>query len=154
MKNTMIALLTLVTSTVVFADGFNCTSESGLNIKVYNHVDANKGTRTGSVMVISDSSVGAGNKTIAKMSDVKGTMSSKNEVYTAKVDLRFTDSSHKGELIAGTKLGMLETIKLSIDFSFAAPVKAGEQVDALLVLTKRNQSQIVENVSCVRYLKN
>lgn len=154
MKNTMIALLTMVTSTVAFADGFNCTSESGLNVKVYNHTDANKGTRTGSIMVISDSSVGAGNKTIAKMSDVKGTLSSKKAVYTAKVDLRFADSSHKGELIAGTKLGQLAKIELMVDFSYGAPVKAGEQVEGLLVLTKRNSAEIVENISCVRYLKN
>lgn len=154
MKNAIIALLTVISSTVALADGFVCTSESGLNLKVYNHTDAAQGTRTASVMVISDSNVGAGNKTIAKFTDVKGTLNSQSQVYTADVDLRFSDSNRKGELIGGTKLGQLAQIELAIDFSYSQPLNNGEETSAALTLTKRNGEKIVENVNCVRYLKN
>lgn len=150
----MIALFTLISSTVAMADGFVCTSESGLNLKVYNHTDANAGTRTASVLVISDSSIGGGSKTIARFTDVKGTLSSSSQVYTANVDLRFTDSSRKGELIGGTKLGQLDQIVLAVDFSYTQPMADGEQTSAQLTLVKRNGDEIVENVNCIRYLKN
>lgn len=154
MKNTIIALLTVLSSTAAMADGFVCTTESGLNLKVYNHTDAGQGTRTASVLVISDSSIGGGNKTIARFTDVKGTLTSDSQVYSANVDLRFSDSKRKGELIGGTKLGQLDQIELAVDFSYANPLLNGEETSALLTLVKRNGQEIVENVSCIRYLKN
>lgn len=150
----MIALLTVLSSTVAMADGFVCTSESGLNLKVYNHTNANQGTRTAAVMVISDSSVGAGNKVIARFTDVKGTLTSKSQIYTANVDLRFSDSNRKGELIGGTKLGQLDQIELAVDFSYAEPMAHGEETKAFLTLIKRNGAELIESVSCLRYLKN
>lgn len=154
MKNSIIVLLTMISSTAAMADGFICTSQSGLNLKVYNHTSASQGTRTAAVLVISNSNVGAGNKVIAKFTDVKGTLTSKSQIYTANVDLRFSDSNRKGELIGGTKLGELDQIELAIDFSYSQPLANGEETSAVLTLVKRNDSELVENVNCIRYLKN
>jgi hypothetical protein len=154
MKAMFVTLAILASSMVAKADGFVCTSESGLVVRVYNHTSAEEGTRTAAIMVLSDSSIGAGNKTIASFSDTKRTLSSSHQVYTAKVDLRVSESNRKGELIAGTKLGQLSKIVLDVFFSYAAPLAHGEEVGAELTLVKRNGDQIVESANCARYLKN
>jgi hypothetical protein len=154
MKKVILALTVIAAATVARADGFVCQTESGLNVKVYNHTDASQGTRTGAIMILSDSSVGAGNKTVATFSHVKGTLASTSANYVADVDLRFSTSNRKGELLAGTKLGEVDMIVLSVDFSYAAPVEAGEELSGELTLIKRNGQTIIEQASCERYLKN
>lgn len=139
---------------IAHADGFVCTSESGLVVRIYNHVHAEEGTRTAAVMTISDSSIGAGRKTIAKFTSVNETLVSSNTVYTAKVDLRFNDSGRKGELIGGTKLGQLAKIKMAVNFWYNQPIASGEEVYGRLTLEKRNGEKIGEDANCVRYLKN
>lgn len=154
MKAILVTMAILATATMAKADGFVCTSESGIVTRVYNSTDANVGTRSAAVMVLSDSSIGQGNKTIAKFSAERGTLTSSKQVYTSKVDLRFTDSARKGELIGGTKLGELAQIVLEVEFSYAAPVAHGDEVAAELTLEKRNGQVIVEEATCARYLKN
>ena len=41
-----------------------------------------------------------------------------------------------------------------IDFSYAAPVAAGEEVEGKLVLVKRDGARINADLVCSRYLKN
>jgi hypothetical protein len=154
MKNVVVMMALTLAGTLAQADGFICTSESGLNIKVYNHTMAEEGTRTASVMVISDSNVGMGNKTIARFTDVNGNLSSGGAFYDANVDLRYSDSSRKGELIAGTKLGYVDHIYLHVDFNYSEPVVAGAELPARLQVLKRDGTVIEETVSCLRYLKN
>lgn len=148
----LIAVLTV--SSFAQADGFVCTSESGLVVRIYNHVNASEGTRTASVMTVSDSSIQAGRKTIAKFTAVNETLQSKETVYTGKVDLRFNDSGRKGELIGGTKLGELSKVQMIVNFNYSYPVAHGEEMSGQLVLAKRNGGRIVEDANCVRYLKN
>jgi hypothetical protein len=105
-------------------------------------------------MIVSDSAVGVGNKTIATFSAEKSTLASSHLVYTAKVDLRVSESNRKGENIGGTKLGQLAAISLAVDFSYAAPLAAGQELNATLTLYKRDGEEIVEDAACVRYLKN
>ena len=151
MKSLLVAA-TLLSSGLAMADGFVCTTESGLNVKVYNHTS--DATRTAAVMIISDSSIQAGNKTVARFSDVKGTLNSSGANYEANVDLRFKDSARKGELLAGTKLGSVDRIYLLVDHNYLQPVAAGTMVDGLLQVAKRDGSLIEEAANCVRYLKN
>lgn len=154
MKALIAALAVLGTSFIAKADGFVCTSESGLVLKVYNHTEAQKGTRSAAVMIVSNSGVGHGNKTIATFTDAKSTVSSYKQTYIGKVDLRVLESNRKGELIGGTKLGQLDMIILSVDFSYAAPLAHGQDVGATLTLQKRNGEELIEDVNCLRYLKN
>ena len=152
---TIVFALTIAAASMAQAAGFVCTSESGLNVKVYEHTSPEAGTRTAAVMVISDSNVGGGNKTIARFTDANQLLASKSMRYTAKVDLRFADSKRAGELIGGTKLGQLKEIILNVHFSYSNPVPAGTELAGQLALVKRaGGPSIVERVSCVRYLKN
>ena len=156
MKNIIFVMAAVMaTSSAAFADGFVCeTRAQDLNVKVYNNTKAENGTRNAAVMVVSDPSVTYGRKTIARFTDVNGTISSKGAYYTANVDLRFNDSSRKGELIGGTKLGELDTIELAVDFNYSRPIADGEEVRGTLLLNKRNGQTIEKALDCVRYLKN
>lgn len=156
MKKIMFVMAAVMaTSSAAFADGFSCeTRAQDLNVKVYNNTQASAGTRVAAVMVFSDPSVSYGRKTIAKFADTTGLLSSKGAHYEANVDLRFSDSSRKGENIGGTKLGEIDTIELDVDFNYSRPVAAGEEVRGVLTINKRNGNAIVHDVDCVRYLKN
>jgi len=148
------AMITLAVGSFAHADGFMCKTESGLSVKVFNHTNPRVGTRVAAVMVISDGAVAAGRKTIARFDETKGTLSSIGTEYTANVDLRFTDSSRRGELIAGTKLGFIDTITLKVGFNYATPVPVGTRLPAHLLIEKRNGEVITERALCLRYLKN
>lgn len=150
---TMTAAL-ILTGIQAKADGFVCTTESGIIAKVFNHTHPEMGTRTGAVMIISDSNISAGNKTIATFKHSTGLLKSKELLYTGKVDLRFSDISRKGELIGGTKLGELAEIKLNVNFNYLYPVADGDLVSGRLHLHKRNGVVLSEFASCARYLKN
>jgi hypothetical protein len=154
MKNVIILIAALFTSTA-FADGFVCQSNDGvLKVKAYNHVHAAKGTRTAAVMIVSDNTIQHGNKTIAKFDSVEGLLDNSGAEFVAQVDLRFNNTGRKGELIGGTKLGQLDSMILSVPFSYGSPVEAGEELDSTLILVKRDGSKIAIDMTCARYLKN
>ena len=154
MKTSLLFMFAALVGSLAHADGFKCITESGMNIKVYNETKPNMGTRSGAVMVISDANVGLGNKTIAVFKASKNTLASNAQNYMAKVDLNILESSRKGELIGGTKLGYLAWIGLVVDFSYAHPVPEGTKMAATMSLIKRNGQKILEDVVCTRYLKN
>lgn len=155
MKHLIIAILAMGSSTAAFADGFTCTSVDGdLNVKVYNHTDASAGTRNASVMILSDATVQAGRKTIAKFDADNTLLTNSAASYEANVDLRYSDSNRAGENIGGTKLGQIDTIALDVDFTYARPVQSGDMLDGKLTITKRNGQEIRINMDCERYLKN
>jgi len=161
-QNKLGALMKLFITTLVLlsgltqarADGWVCaTEDESLRVRVYNHVQPELGTRTAAVMVFSDPRVGAGRKTIARFT-AGNTLSNLGSSYEANVDLRFADSSAKGELIAGTKLGFIDTITMDVDFNYSRPVAAGELTQGDLTVVKRNGRITQLEVSCERYLKN
>lgn len=155
MFKSLVIAATLAIGSLAHADGFVCETQSGLVVQVYNHVQPEVGTRVPAVMVVSDSNIQEGRKTIAKFSEAKGTLSKDGyQTYVANVDLRFNDSSRKGELLAGTKLGNVDEIKLYVEYSPLAPVAEGVQLDGTLTLIKRNSGLISEQAVCTRYLKN
>lgn len=142
-------------SQVASADGFICEDyNETLRIKIFHNVSAKKGTRTAAKMIISDPRVADGRKTIATFDQADGLLTSKALVYGADVDLRYKNSSRKGELIGGTKLGELEALEVYVDFSYAHPLKHAEEADAFLRLYKRNGKEIDIDLVCARYLKN
>jgi len=155
MKNLILSALVLSASFAAQADGFKCeTLEGDLAIKIFNHTNAAHGTRSGAVMIISDTSVSRGRKTIARFTDTNERLSSAMSSYVGDVDLRYNDSSRKGELISGTKLGHLEQIIVDVNFSYGSPVSALSELTGLMTLVKRNGEEIVRDLSCTRYLKN
>ncbi len=155
MKAVLMSLV-LMGSTAAMADGFECVTTAGdLNIKVYNHVDPYDGTRTGAIMVVSDPSVLAGNKTIATFDSGNGNLTSQEgAIYWANVDSRYSGAAHGGELIGGTRLSELKSIILDVDFSYAYPVADGTELDATLTYEKENGETWTVDAVCARYLKN
>jgi hypothetical protein len=151
----LVLLVAMIVSQNAMADGFVCQTEEGdLNVKIYNHVNPQDGTRNGSTMVLSDPSVGMGRKTIAKFTDIKDTLSGSGTLYEAKVDLRVVESRARGELIAGTKLGQLAKIVVGLRYNYLMPVEHGELVTGWMFLQKRNGEEIHRQLECSRYLKN
>lgn len=152
---TLIAIAALVaTGSVASADGFVCVSHAqDLKVSVFNQTEPEAGTRNAAIMVLSDPRVSLGRKTIAKFSS-ESLLSNQASTYTADVDLRFANSSRKGELIAGTKLGNIDTLTLDVDFTYAAPVPAGAELDAVLTIERRSGAPIHVQMECERYLKN
>ena len=148
-------VLATLTTTAAYADGFTCEQPDGnLTVKVYNNTQATSGTRSAAIMVISDQSINYGDKTIARFTDINGTLGNSGATYAANVDLRFNDSNKKGRNIGGTKLGEVDTITLDVAFSYARPLVNGEETKAELRIAKRDGSQIGLDMQCTRYLKN
>ncbi|MFA6236308.1 MAG: hypothetical protein WC635_03185 [Bacteriovorax sp.] len=155
MKKIIAAMSFVLASQSVFADGFVCeNSDMGLKVKAFNNTQPVAGTRNAAVMIVSDTTVAYENKTIAKFEAETKLLKNKGASYTAKVDLRFTNSSRKGELIGGTKLGQLASMDLDVLFSYASPIADGQVVPGYLTLNKRNGDMSVIEMDCARYLKN
>jgi hypothetical protein len=164
MKTLALAMLVLLSTTSSRADGFKCEGvNTGVMIQVYNHTQPELGTRVPAVMVVSDSMVRSPNKTIAIFNSENETLSYLgNGLFQGKVDLRYTETSHKGENIAGTKLGYLSHIQLQLlshfgkkfDYSRADDFKNNEILDARISYLKRNGEVLEEKALCKRYLKN
>ncbi len=153
MKAIVFALAAVLgSSSIALADGFICENEQ-LKVQVYNSTQPEQGTRTAAVLVISDKTVAAGRKTIARFTEAHGVLRNDGASYVANVDLRFSDSSRKGELIGGIKLGELDAIHLGVAFSYATPVAEGTLVPALMTLKKRNGEIAAIGLVCSRYLK-
>ena len=150
----LILTIALLTTQNALADGFVCENIVGdLKVAVYNQVQPTKGTRNAAQMVLSNPTFMSGNKTIATFAAESGLLKNEATVYTANVDLRFTDSSRKGELIGGTKLGFLDQIELSVAHNYSKPLAEGAEALATLTLVKRNGEVLEQIMICTRYLK-
>jgi len=94
--------------------------------------------REGALMILSDTRVGYGNRTIAKFSEANGTLDLQSEDhYLARVDLRFSDSGRGGEYLFGTRLNQIETIRMMVN----PELQDGEGGhSATVIVHKRNGS--------------
>lgn len=142
-------------SGAAMADGFICDTLDGqYTMKVYNHTSPSQGTRNGAILILSDNTIRTGRKTVATFDGENTLWDREGAVYVANVDLRYKNSGRAGENVLGTKLGMIDTIKLNIAFHYNSPVKAGQELDAQIVVTKRNGQKGKTAAVCSRYLKN
>lgn len=151
------SLAILGSATAALADGFRCQGLTyGQSLVVYNQTQPRMGTRVAAVLIAADQRLKGPNKTIAVFKNSQGLLSSKGTVYTVNVDSRFTGVNRGGELIAGTKLGFLKSIRLAIDFSYFGntPSNSGEKFPALATYVKENGEIRSENMVCVRYIKS
>lgn len=153
MKTLLFALM-ITASSIASADGFVCETEGGITLKVYNHTHPSDGTRNVAILVVSDESLTYGYRTIARFTSANGTLSKDHNIYTANVDLRFNDSSRKGEWIAGTKLGELSKITLNIGHHYGRHMLEGETALGQVSYRKRDGQLILDSGVCTRYLKN
>jgi hypothetical protein len=154
MKTLTLALATLLVSAAAHADGFVCQAlDADLTVKVFNKTHAIEGTRTPSIMILSNPTISLGRKTIATFSNSSASLEGKGTSYFAEVNPENAEASRGGELIAGTKLGYVESLELHVDFNYYTPTAAGKTVDGALILTKLNGEHIPVNMECTRYLK-
>lgn len=152
----IIGLTGLVMSTQAQADGFVCDTmnDARLRVKIFNHTDAEDGTRNPAIMILSDRTVQEGRKTIAKFTSETERLTRDGATFVADVDLRYGNSNRKGELILGTKLGHVDTIQVDVDFTYGRPVINGETLLGEIVVLKRNGEKHADYLECTRYLKN
>lgn len=151
----LLVTLALTLSSMAMADGFKCEqADHNINIKVFNSTDPSVGVRNAAVMVLSDSSVSYGRKTIASFTANKRTLGQNGTSYMAVVDLRVSESNRSGENVLGTKLGQLKEIYVDIAHNYSQPVEDGALTEGSVTLVKRNGSVETFDLQCVRYLKN
>lgn len=149
-----IVLGSVLVSASAQADGFRCSSESGVGIQIYNQTQPGMGTRNAAVMILTDESVGHGRKTIARFTSGEGLVVQMGATYIGNVDLRFNNTGRKGEWIAGTKLGEVDKVVVDLDFNYLSPLAHGEELGGEMTIVKRNGDQLVDSLVCTRYLKN
>ena len=150
MKNLIICSL-MFTGFQAAADGFICrATDKSLNVALYN---STKAPRVAEVMVVSDPTIAYGRQTVARFLRENGTLASKGSNFVGTVDPSVPDTSRGGENIAGTKLGNIKSMILTVDFSYARPVADGEELEGLLTLSKRNGGIVEVELECLRYLK-
>ncbi len=164
MKTIALVLMSLTLSNIAAADGFKCEGvNTGVTLQVYNHTQPVEGTRTPAVMVVASSLVRSPNKTIAVFKHENDTLAYLgNGLFQGKIDLQNDESIHKGENIAGTKLGYLKAIQLQLfafygkKFSYknADLFKNNEIMDARISYLKLTGEVLEEKAICSRYLKN
>lgn len=155
MKSLLIAILSLGFSGAAMADGFVCeTADGHYTVRVYNHTNPSRGTRNGAMLIVSDNTVSSGRRTVATFDGENTLWDRDGASYEANVDLRYSNSNRAGENVFGTKLGLIDTIKLNVAFSYASPVRSGRALDAQLIVLKRNGQKGKIAAVCSRYLKN
>ena len=154
-KTVLVLLAAMGFSSAAMADGFVCDTIDGrFTTAIYNRTDASSGTRNGAILILSDNSVRRGRKTIASF-DSERTLSDRGGAsYEANVDLRYSNSNRGGENYLGTKLGLIDFIRLNVAFNYDSPVENGAILDGQVVVVKRDGRKIRARVNCTRYLKN
>lgn len=130
------AVVISVFGTAAFADGFKCEAlESGYNVKLFNHVHPELGTRTPAALIVSD--VDAGTLLVRKGDDISKTNRKNTVRYTVE---------------GSRKLGA-DTAILQVTFKQGKEViAAGDVRPGQLILIADGEKEVHE-LSCERYLK-
>lgn len=159
MKKIITILAVMFTSTVTFADGWECyeIQKGPVVAKVYNYTNPSNGTRTASTMILSDRTVSEGRQTIATFNNWQNNLVSEGANYTAQVDKRFSNIKD-GELIPnsngeGAKLGNVETVSLEVNFQYGEQLRDGDRRKGVLTVVKRDSDYFQLDMYCYRYLK-
>lgn len=132
MKTFAIGVVALL-SVPAFASGFRCESRDGYRVKIYNHTNAQEGTRTPAVFVLSHED--SGTLLVAKGAQISKRNLSNVVQYTAK-------GGQKG----------LDYAIAQITFKEGRETLAeGERAYGNLILAKNGHRQ-VSRIVCERYL--
>ena len=103
---TLMVLVGLVASSSAFADlNYTCSNTEGtLRVRA----------RDNKVLVVSNPSLRAGNKTVATFSRSAKNLVSRDDNYVGTVDLRRIGTRRGGELLLGTRLNQLQEIEVDL----------------------------------------
>lgn len=148
----LIAMMMLVGS-AAYADGFVCyTKSNDLKIKMLNHTQPEDGTRTGSVMIVSDQTIQDGKKTTVAFRSEDETLTTSGTRWIGTLP---EDSELKGgRNIAGTKLAYVDSFIVTVAHFYDAPVANGTKLYGGLTVVKKDGEKLREELNCYRYLKN
>lgn len=155
MKTLILIAVTFLAANQALADGFLCrTSDNTLNVKVYDHVQSNKGTRSAAVLVLSNPLANEGEHTIARFTAEQNTLENSGASFAANVDLRHVNDLNKTALLADkVAVEDVNTLELKVAFNYDAPVASGVGMDGVLLINTRTGSHERIVLDCVRYLK-
>lgn len=118
-----------------FASGFRCDGADGYSIKLFNHIDAESGTRTPAVLVISHGSDGT--VLVRKGEQIR------KHIRTSTVQY----------IVEGSRKLDADLAILQISFREGMDVlEAGETVEGQLILDRDGAKSVTE-LTCSRYLK-
>lgn len=149
MKVVLVLMMLVVPS--AFADGFVCYSKDrNLKIKMLNNVQPSQGTRTGSMMIVSDQAIARGKKTTVVFDSEEDTLTTDGTFWNGIVP----EQVKVGRNIAGTKLGHISTFVVNVDHNYNHPVARGTEIYGHLIVTKIDGSKLSQDLICYRYLKN
>ena len=144
-------ILTMLIGSSAFADGFVCySSDRSLKVKMLNHVEPAEGTRTGSVMIVSDQTISDGKKTTVVFDSEEDTLTTDGTFWRGQVP----EGVKGGRNIVGTKLNQISTFDVQVAYNYNRPVKSGAELSGELIVTKVNGNKLHEDLTCYRYLKN
>lgn len=148
-KLMMVTMMVLGSS--AFADGFVCyTHAKDIKIKMLNHTDPKKGTRKGAIMVVSDETVGNGEKTMISFMSEDQTLKTEETTWTGTV----IGNNHVGHEVIGTDLNHIRTFMVDAYHNYAYPVPDGSFFYGQLSVVKIDKSVQREDLDCYRYMKN
>jgi hypothetical protein len=133
MKLLVISLLTVLTSSVSFASGYECQGQ-GFRVKLYNNVQAELGTSNPAALIVSSENPRVGTIGVARGSEISKATTASTEVYNAQLHLRQTGH------FAG------------VEFQVAKVANAAGVHWGRLVLNA-DGSTYGGNLACSRYLK-
>lgn len=133
MKSIVLSAIVSLASTVTFASGFVCTSPSGYNVKMYNHVSPDKGTANPAALIVSH--VKAGTLAAAKGSEIQKANYAQHVAYAAHTN--------------STQTGRFVSVKLEV----SKQTDASGSHPAILTVNADN-GNLKQGLSCARYLKN
>ena len=137
MKSLTIIGVALAISSSVFASGFKCKSEDGINVKLFNNVNSTDGTRTPAVFVVSTEE--SGTLMVRRDSEIR----KHNRANTVQYVTDGSDSVLANKTI------------LQIRFKEGREVlEEGQIADAQLILISEDGDRRVTALDCTRYLKS
>lgn len=143
----------LLASQAAWADGFVCsTTGNDLSIKVYDHTQAQLGTRNVAAMIVSDPTAAAGQKTIARFQGGEETLVSHSATFTATLDPS-AEGTEGTRLISGVQLDEVKTLTLDVYYDYNAPAPVGAEIGGELTLDT-TKGTIIRQVECTRYRKS
>jgi hypothetical protein len=155
-----ITLATTFLSSAAQAHGFVCTSlEQNTQIEIHltgtgaltrDSQDYRPALRA-KLMIVKDITLNPKRQLVAKFSSKDGLLRTKESSFIGRIDPKHPDTSNAGKRIGGTRLGLLETITVEIDYSFQEKVSQGVRLAGQVTYSKTNGDELAEDFECVYF---